>query len=98
LALCEQAGAERVARLARAELAAAGGRRRRRQAPDSAELTGQEERVATLVAQGMTNAQVGSALGLSPKTIGHYLERIYAKLGIRSRHELMAYVHRERWQ
>jgi DNA-binding CsgD family transcriptional regulator/tetratricopeptide (TPR) repeat protein len=91
LALCEEAGAERVARLARAELAASGGRRRRR-GSDSDELTPQELRVAALAAEGLTNAQIGSALHLSPKTIGHYLERIYPKLGVRSRRELAARV------
>jgi ATP/maltotriose-dependent transcriptional regulator MalT len=89
LALCEPGALERVARIARAELAAAGGRRRRRD-DDPAELTPQERRVAELAAHGMTNAQIGSALGLSAKTIGHYLERIYAKLGISSRRELGA--------
>jgi DNA-binding CsgD family transcriptional regulator len=86
LALCEHAGAERIARQARAELAACGGRRRR-SAADESVLTAQEERVAAMAADS-TNAQIAAALGLSPKTVGHYLERIYSKLGIRSRHEL----------
>jgi DNA-binding CsgD family transcriptional regulator len=88
LGLCEQCGAERVARLVRAELAASGARRRRRNAA-SDELTAQEQRVAGLAADGLTNPQIAAALCLSPKTIGHYLERIYSKLGIRSRHELV---------
>ena len=87
LALCEHAGAERIARQARAELAACGGRRRRR-AADPGELTAQEQRVAVVATDGMTNAQIGAALGLSPETVGHHLERIYSKLGIRSRREL----------
>jgi DNA-binding CsgD family transcriptional regulator len=91
LEICERAGADRVARLARTELAATGGRRRRRDG-DSSELTAQERRVAELAAQGMTNAQIAAALGLAPKTIGHYLERTYTKLGIRSRRELIGRV------
>ena len=87
LAICEQSHAERVGRIARAELAACGGRRRR-QTQDQDELSAQEHRVAELAAQGRTNAQIAAALGLSPKTIGHYLERIYSKLDIHSRHEL----------
>jgi DNA-binding CsgD family transcriptional regulator len=35
----------------------------------------------------LSNAQIAAALHLSPKTIGHYLERTYAMLGIHSRRE-----------
>ncbi len=89
VALGEQAEAERVARVARAELAACGGRRRRG-ADDPNELTAQEQRVAELAAGGLSNGQIAAALHLSPKTIGHYLERIYVKLDIHSRRELIA--------
>ncbi len=88
LEITERAGAQRVARLAQAELAASGGRRRRR-GEDPRELTAQEHRVAALAANGMTNAQIAGALHLSPKTVGHHLEHIYAKLGISSRRELL---------
>ena len=88
LELCERTGAERVTRLARAELAAAGGRRRRHDT-DPRELTAQEQRVAAHAAEGMTNAQIAAVLHVSPKTIGHHLEHIYAKLDIHSRRELM---------
>lgn len=87
LELAEHSSSQRVARLARAELAAAGGRRRQRSSEPN-ELTGQEQRVADFAAQGLTNTQIAAALALSPKTVGHYLERIYAKLGVRSRREL----------
>jgi DNA-binding CsgD family transcriptional regulator len=87
LALAERTGSERVARLARAELAASGGRRRRRDA-HGASLTAQEERVARLAAQGMSNAQIAAALTVSPKTVDNHLQQIYAKLGIHSRREL----------
>jgi DNA-binding CsgD family transcriptional regulator len=92
LELAEAAGAERVARLARAELAVAGGRRRRR-ASDSRELTVQEQHVAACAADGMTNAQIAAALHLSPKTVGHHLQHIYAKLDIHSRRELIRRAH-----
>ncbi len=88
LELCEHTGAERVARLARAELAAAGGRRRRRHS-NPRELTPQEQRVAEYASDGMTNAQIAAALQVSPKTVGHHLEHIYAKLEIHSRRELI---------
>jgi DNA-binding CsgD family transcriptional regulator len=88
LSLTEECEAERVARLARAELAACGGRRRRR-GEDAHELTAQEQRVSELAASGMTNGQIAAALHISPKTVGHHLQHVYAKLGIGSRRELM---------
>jgi DNA-binding CsgD family transcriptional regulator len=88
LSLAEECQAERLARLARAELAACGGRRRRR-GEDAHELTAQERRVSELAASGMTNVQIAAALHLSPKTVGHHLQHVYAKLGIGSRRELI---------
>ena len=88
VAICEDAGAQRLARAARAELAASGGRRRRR-GDDSSVLTAQETRVAALAAEGLANAQIAAALHLSPKTVGFHLQRVYAKLEIHSRRELI---------
>jgi DNA-binding NarL/FixJ family response regulator len=51
-------------------------------------LTEREREIAGLVSQGQSNKQVAAALFLSEKTIEHNLSRIYAKLGVRSRHEL----------
>ena len=54
------------------------------------ELTPQEEAVAALVAQGLSNREVAAELYVSPKTVQYHLTRIYAKLGLRSRSELAA--------
>jgi DNA-binding CsgD family transcriptional regulator len=78
LGLPKRAGAERVARLARAELAATGGRRRRG-GEDRSALTAQEQRVAQLAAQGMSNVQIAAALIVSAKTIDNHLQQVYAK-------------------
>jgi hypothetical protein len=51
-------------------------------------LTVSEQRVAELAAAGMTNRDVAAALFISPKTVEANLNRIYRKLGIRSRAEL----------
>jgi DNA-binding CsgD family transcriptional regulator len=88
LQLAEACGGGRLAGLAAAELAACGGRRRRRPAAD-ATLTAQELRVAELAAAGCSNPEIGSALFISAKTVEHHLGRIYAKLAVRSRRELM---------
>jgi DNA-binding CsgD family transcriptional regulator len=88
LTIAEGARAERLARIARAELAASGGRRRRR-SEDGSALTAQERRVAGLAAEGLANGQIAAALQLSPKTVSSHLQRVYAKLGMHSRRELI---------
>lgn len=88
LDIAAASGAHRLERLAAGELAVAGGRQARR-APSGGELTAQERRVAALAAQGMTNAEIASNLYLSAKTVEHHLSRIYTKLDIRSRRDLM---------
>lgn len=37
------------------------------------------------VAQGKTNAEIGTILSASPRTVGKHLERIYEKLGVEAR-------------
>jgi len=66
----------------RAELGSIGGRTREQG------LTPAEDRVARLVAEGRTNAEVAAALFLTQRTVAGHLTHIYAKLGVRSRTEL----------
>ncbi|MHB1526604.1 MAG: helix-turn-helix domain-containing protein, partial [Candidatus Dormibacteria bacterium] len=54
-----------------------------------ATFTAQEGRVAELAAAGRSNAEIGAALFISAKTVDHHLGRIYAKLAIPSRRDLM---------
>jgi DNA-binding CsgD family transcriptional regulator len=54
----------------------------------AATLTPTEQRIADLVAQGQTNAEIAAALLISPKTVECNLTRIYRKLGIRRRVDL----------
>jgi HD-GYP domain-containing protein (c-di-GMP phosphodiesterase class II)/DNA-binding CsgD family transcriptional regulator len=69
-----------------AVLAAAGHPvRRRPSAP--AGLTPREVEVLVLAARGGTTRMVASALGITPKTAGNHIERIYAKAGISTRAE-----------
>ena len=67
---------------ARDELGAIGGRTR------AEGLTPAEQRVADLVANGRTNAEVASTLFLAERTVASHLTHVYAKLGVRSRTEL----------
>ena len=83
LTIFEQLGAGLWADKARGELARIGGR-----PPAPVGLTPTEQRVADLVASGMTNREAAGALFLSVSTVEANLRRIYAKLGVRSRTEL----------
>ena len=54
-------------------------------------LTSREEQVAALVADGLSNRNVAAELGLSEHMVKKYLFRIFEKLGISSRVELVLY-------
>jgi DNA-binding NarL/FixJ family response regulator len=54
-------------------------------------LTSREEQVVALVADGLSNRDVAGELGLSEHTVKKYLFRIFEKLGISSRVELVLY-------
>jgi HD-GYP domain-containing protein (c-di-GMP phosphodiesterase class II) len=48
-------------------------------------LTAREADVLRLLALGQPNKAVARELGISPKTVGNHVERIYAKLGVSNR-------------
>jgi two-component system, NarL family, response regulator DevR len=50
-----------------------------------AELTQQEHRILVLIAEGLTNRQIGERLFLAEKTIKNYVSSILAKLGLERR-------------
>ena len=54
-------------------------------------LTKRENDVVKLVVEGCTNRDVAEKLGLTEHTVSNYLFRIYEKLGISSRVELVLY-------
>jgi predicted ATPase/DNA-binding CsgD family transcriptional regulator len=55
-----------------------------------ASLTPTELQVVALVAEGLTNSQIGDRLFISHSTVKTHLEHIFAKLGVRRRSELAA--------
>jgi DNA-binding CsgD family transcriptional regulator len=57
----------------------------RHQQPPLHELTAREEDVLRLVARGLSDAEVASALVISPRTVNAHLRSIYRKLQISSR-------------
>ena len=67
---------------------------RLRQPPQPDELsvlTNQERRVLDLIAEGMTNRQIGEQLFLAEKTVKNYVSNLLAKLGMSRRAEAAAY-------
>jgi DNA-binding NarL/FixJ family response regulator len=54
-------------------------------------LTPSEQQVVTLVGEGMKNREIASHLGLAEHTVSNYLYRIFDKLGVSSRLELVLY-------
>jgi DNA-binding CsgD family transcriptional regulator len=83
-------GATSWAGQARAELRAAGERAMSPPPAALSSLSPQELQIAQLVAQGLSNREIGQRLYLSPRTIGSHLYRIFPKLGITSRTELVS--------
>jgi DNA-binding CsgD family transcriptional regulator len=74
---------------AAAELRATGETARKRDPSTLDQLTPQELQIAGLVAEGMTNRQIAEQLFLSPRTIDYHLRKVFSKLGIASRTELV---------
>ncbi|TDC92018.1 LuxR family transcriptional regulator [Actinomadura sp. 7K507] len=87
------AGAERDAARIRGRLRRMGERRRhwnRRDRPASgwASLTGAEQRISGLVAQGLTNQKIADQLFISVHTVAFHLRQVFRKLDVRSRVDL----------
>jgi DNA-binding NarL/FixJ family response regulator len=84
-------GATAWAEQARAELRAAGLRPSDQAGRTPREvLSAQEFQIAELVAQGLSNREIGQRLYLSPRTIGSHLYRMFPKQGVTSRSQLAA--------
>jgi DNA-binding CsgD family transcriptional regulator len=81
-------GMEAFAERARGQLAAAGAKPRKRPLDAREDLTPQEELIAQLARDGLTNVAIGARLFLSPRTVEWHLRHVFSKLGIRSRRQL----------
>ena len=58
-------------------------------------LTSREAEVLELVGHGLTNAQIGERLYISPKTVEHHVGPVLSKLGLRSRAQAAAHAVRQ---
>jgi DNA-binding CsgD family transcriptional regulator len=83
-------GMEAFTERARRERVATGETLRRRQTEARDGLTPQEAQIAQLARAGLTNSEIGGQLFLSPRTVEWHLKKIFTKLGISSRRELLS--------
>jgi DNA-binding response OmpR family regulator len=60
-----------------------------------AELTPRELEVLTLLAEGLDQTQIAQRLAIRSKTVATHLERVLAKLGVRSRAQAVAVAYRD---
>ncbi len=81
-------GMAAFAERARRELVATGERVRKRGALARDQLTPRESQVAGLASEGLSNSEIAARLFLSPSTVEWHLKKVFAKLGIASRHGL----------
>jgi DNA-binding CsgD family transcriptional regulator len=88
-------GMEAFAERAQRELVAAGGKVSTYEVEAREELTPQEEQIARLAREGLTNAEIGAQLFLSPRTVEWHLGKVFGKLGIDSRSGLYAALPRQ---
>jgi DNA-binding NarL/FixJ family response regulator len=59
------------------------------------ELTPREREVLTLVAQGLSDAEIGERLVVSPHTVHRHVANVRTKLGLHSRAAAVGYATRE---
>src|SRR5436190_3658719 len=83
-------GAPRQASAGRAEGGWRDGPARRRSLDPGADP--QELQVALLVAEGASNREVATRLFISPRTVEYHLYKIYPKLGVVSRSDLVRHM------
>ncbi len=90
----DRLGARPWADQARAELRAAGERSEPPTVDNWDHLSPQEAQIAGMVAQGLSNRQIGDRLFISHRTVGAHLYHLFPKLGINTRAELARPRHR----
>jgi len=88
--MLEGIGMEAFADRARRELMATGEKVRKRSPGARDQLTPQEEQIARLAREGLSNAEIGAQLFLSSRTVEWHLRKVFTKLDISSRRQLRA--------
>ena len=88
-------GMEAFAGRAGRELLATGETARARTVETQRQLTPQEDQVARLARDGLSNPDIGTRLFISARTVEYHLHKVFTKLDISSRSELHAVLERE---
>jgi ATP/maltotriose-dependent transcriptional regulator MalT len=81
-------GMEAFAERARRELITTGEKVRKRSVETRSRLTPQEEQIARLARNGLSNAEIGAQLFISGRTVEWHMHKVLTKLGIKSRRQL----------
>jgi DNA-binding CsgD family transcriptional regulator len=81
-------GMDAFAERARRELVATGEKVRKRSPETREELTAQEEQIARLARDGLSNPEIRGQLFISARTVEWHLRKVFTKLGISSRRQL----------
>jgi DNA-binding CsgD family transcriptional regulator len=55
---------------------------------DASDLTARQREVVELIAQGLTNRELGHALGISTRTVKSHCDALRQKLGVNKRRQI----------
>jgi DNA-binding CsgD family transcriptional regulator len=56
-------------------------------------LSSQQAEIALALAVGLSGSEIANTLNISPNTVGYHVKRLYARLGVHDRAELLGVIH-----
>jgi DNA-binding CsgD family transcriptional regulator len=89
-------GEDGLAERTRRELLATGATVRKRTEETRDELTAQEAQIAFLARDGLSNPEIGAQLFIGVRTVEWHLGKVFTKLGISRRGQLVVALHDDR--